>query len=186
MIDYSPDSFIFRITIRYAFFFINFFSLYLLLRGHNFPGGGFIAGLVTAISLVLLSMAVGLKEINRIIRVDPVRVAAAGLLLASAAAGVPALFGRTFFEHAEVHFYNVPVYEELHLGTTLLFDTGVFLVVVGVVAKLMFVMMYSTQGHRAFVEEEERLYSSILEGQIEEEITQREPQALEGKQEDAT
>jgi multicomponent Na+:H+ antiporter subunit B len=186
MINLSPDSFIFRTTIRYAFFFINFFALYLLLRGHNLPGGGFIAGLVTAISLVLLSMAVGLQEIHRITRVDPVRVASFGLFVAAGTAFLPALFGSQFFEHADVHLYDLPLLGEVHLGTTLLFDAGVFLVVVGVVSKLIFVMMYSTQGHRAFVEEEERLYSSLLEGQIEDEHSRMEPEIFEEKETDAT
>lgn len=186
MINQSPDSFIFRTVIRFAFFFINFFSLYLLLRGHNFPGGGFIAGLVTAISLILLSMAVGLQEIHRIIRLDPVRVAAFGLLLAAGTAAAPAFFGSRFFEHTEAHLYAVPLLGEVHVGTTLIFDTGVFLVVVGIVAKLIFVMMYSTQGHRAFVEEEERLYSSIIEGQIEDDSSGMDPEVLEGKDLDAT
>ena len=54
----GPQSFIFQAIVRLLFFLINVLAIYLLLRGHNLPGGGFIACLATAISLVLLSLAV--------------------------------------------------------------------------------------------------------------------------------
>ena len=56
----GPESFIFQTVVRYTCFFINVLAVYLMLRGHNLPGGGFIAGLASAISLILLSLATGL------------------------------------------------------------------------------------------------------------------------------
>lgn len=163
----GPDSFIFRTMVRVAFFLINLLALYLVLRGHNFPGGGFIGGLAAAISLVLLSLALGLEEMHRVLRFDPVRLAAAGLSLALLTGLLPVLAGRPFLEHFHAHFDHVPFLGELHLGTPLLFDVGVFLVVVGVTIKLIFILAKSTAGLRALVQEEEARYSSPRETPIE-------------------
>jgi multicomponent Na+:H+ antiporter subunit B len=163
----GPESFIFRTMVRVAFFIINLLALYLLLRGHNLPGGGFIGGLATAISLVLLSLALGLEEMHRVLRFDPVRLAAAGLLLATLTGLLPLLAGRPFLEHFNAHFTRVPLLGELHVGTPLLFDIGVFLVVVGITTKIIFVLAKSTAGFRAMVQEEEARYSSPRETPIE-------------------
>ena len=73
----APDSYIFKTVVRFSFFVINVFAIYLVLRGHNLPGGGFIGGLAAAISFVLLSLAIGVEELHRVMRFDPVRVAVA-------------------------------------------------------------------------------------------------------------
>lgn len=174
----GPESYIFKTVIRFLFFLVNILALYLLLRGHNLPGGGFIAGLATAISLVLLSFAVGLAELHRILRFDPVRMAAAGLLLAALTSAAPLLGAHPFLEQFSIHIEHVPLLGEVHLSTTLLFDTGVFLVVVGVTAKIIFILAKSTQGMRALVQDEERRYSSVVESPIEEEI--QEPESVGG------
>ena len=152
---------------RVAFFIINLLALYLLLRGHNYPGGGFIGGLAAAISLVLLSLALGLEEMHRVLRFDPVRLAAGGLLLATATGLLPLVCGRPFLEHFHAHFPHVPFLGELHVGTPLLFDLGVFLVVIGITTKIIFVLAKSTAGLRALVQDEEARYSSPRETPIE-------------------
>ena len=163
----GPDSYIFRTIVRFSFFIINLLAIYLLLRGHDLPGGGFIGGLAAAISLVLLSLAVGLQEMHRVLRVDPVRVAAAGLLLAALTGAAPMLAGAPFLEHFNFHFTDVPLLGELHVGTPLVFDIGVYLVVVGVTSKVIFVLAKSTEGLRVLVQEEEARYSSVRETPIE-------------------
>lgn len=167
----GPESYIFRNIVRLLFFLINVMAVYFLLRGHNLPGGGFIAGLATAISLVLLSLAIGNEAIHRVVRIDPVRVAVAGLLLAVLTGTVPMLGGRVFLEHFQVHLEAVPLLGELHVGTPLLFDLGVYFVVVGVTAKVVFVFAKSTQGLRALVLDEESRYSAVMETPIEPEVT---------------
>jgi len=164
----EPRSYIFDRLVRVAFFLVNLVAVYLLWRGHNLPGGGFIAGLASAIALILLSLALGVEAMPRILRVDPMRVAAAGLLLALVTGTGPVLWGRPFLEHFHVHIHGVPWFGELHVGTPLLFDVGVYLIVVGVVSKMLFVFMQSTRGHRALVAHEERRYSSPLEQPLEE------------------
>lgn len=163
----GPDSFIFNSVVRLAFFLINVLAVYLLLRGHNLPGGGFIAGLATAISFILLSLAIGNEALHRVIRFDPARLAVVGLLLAALTGTVPMLAGRAFLEHFNAHLRAVPYLGELHVGTPLLFDLGVYLVVVGIVTKIVFVFAKSTQGLRALVFEEESRYSAVAETPIE-------------------
>ena len=169
------DSYIFRTVVRLLFFFINILAIHLLLRGHNLPGGGFIAGLATAISLVLLSMGIGLREMHRVLSVDPVRIACTGLLIAFLTALAPMIFGYSFLRHFHWHFPQVPFFGELHLGTPLLFDIGVYLVVVGITTKIIFILSKSTEGLRVLVEEEESRYSSVLDTPIEQEHHQDRP-----------
>ncbi len=164
----GPQSYIFKAVVRFLFFLVNVFALYLLLRGHNLPGGGFIAGLATAISLILLSLAVGMEELHRLLRFDPMRLAAAGLALATLTGAAPLLLSRPFLEHVHFHFNRVPLVGELHVGTPLIFDVGVYFVVVGIACKIIFVLGKSTQGLRALVTEEEARYSSPVERPIEE------------------
>ncbi len=102
-------------------------AVYLFLRGHNAPGGGFVAGLITAAALVMHHMAHGGAATRRI---DYPRRTAAGLLVAGAT-GVGAWFaGKPFLTGAHGH-PAVPLLGELPLATAALFDLGVYLTVVG-------------------------------------------------------
>lgn len=162
------SSYIFSTVVQFLFFVINVFALYLMFRGHNFPGGGFIAGLATGISLILLSLGIGMQELDRYLRFDPVRLSACGLLLAACTSLAPALFGRPFLEHFHLHLHDVPLFGELHVGTPLLFDGGVYLVVVGITCKLILVLGRSTLGLAALSGDDRARYSSVLEVPIEE------------------
>lgn len=150
-----------------AFFIINLFALALLLRGHNLPGGGFIAGLVTAISLLLINLAYGLEKTHRILRVDPARLAFIGLAVALLAGMFNVLRGGVFLEQSNWHLHHVPVFGDVHVGTPLIFDIGVFLVVVGICCKMLFVLAQSTSGMPALVAKEAEIYSSPLEEPVE-------------------
>lgn len=162
------SSYIFRTVVQFLFFIINLFALYLMLRGHNFPGGGFIAGLATGVSILLLCLALGFQEIERYLPFDPIRLSASGLLLAALTSLAPAIFGQTFLEHFHVHLHHIPLFGDLHLGTPLLFDGGVYLVVVGITAKIILVLGRSTAGLPALSPAERLRYSSSLEVEIEE------------------
>ncbi len=164
----GPRSWIFRSVVRFAFFIINVFAFYLFLRGHNLPGGGFIAGLASATSLILLSLAIGLEELHRIMRADPVRIAGAGLLLALLSGAAPLLVDQAYLTQFNWHLHQVPLLGELHVGTPLVFDLGVYLVVIGIASKIIFVLAKSTERLPGLVAEEERRYSSPLELPIEE------------------
>jgi multicomponent K+:H+ antiporter subunit A len=109
-------------------------SVYIFWRGHNLPGGGFIAGLVTAIALVLQYMAVGQDRAEAVLRAGGGRRYArwigTGLAIA-ALTGIGAFaFGRPFLTSAFGHPV-VPLLGELPLATAALFDLGVYITVVG-------------------------------------------------------
>jgi multicomponent Na+:H+ antiporter subunit B len=105
-----------------------FFSVYLLLAGHNEPGGGFVGGLVAAAALTLHAIAFGVDSARSALRLDPRTIAGIGLVVAlaavwaGAAAGKPPMTGM---------WTDGPGRTALELGTPVLFDAGVFLVVVG-------------------------------------------------------
>jgi multicomponent Na+:H+ antiporter subunit B len=113
------------------------YSVYLLLRGHNAPGGGFVGGLVAAVAFVLASLADGVGTARHALRVDPHHLMAAGLLLllASGLAGV--LVGDAFLTGRWLDL-SVPVVGKL--GTPLLFDVGVYLAVMGVALTMLFAL----------------------------------------------
>ncbi len=164
----GPRSYIFERLVRVMFFLVNLVALYLLLRGHNWPGGGFIAGLASAISLVLLSLGLGVDALSRLFRLDPGRLATAGLTLAVLTGLAPMLGGRPFLEHFQTHLHGVPLLGSVHLGTPLLFDTGVYLLVVGITTKMILAFTRSTQRLPVLEGTEIELYSSPLEKPIEE------------------
>jgi multisubunit Na+/H+ antiporter MnhB subunit len=164
------DSFILRAVTGVIFLLVNIVSVYLLLRGHNLPGGGFIAGLATGISFILLGLALGWEELERTMPFESLRLATVGVAIAVFSGLLPLVQGAPFLTHYHFHFERVPLLGELHAGTPLLFDLGVFLVVVGITIKLVIVLARSTSGLPPFSEREARLYASALEEPIEDQI----------------
>jgi multisubunit Na+/H+ antiporter MnhB subunit len=162
--DRSP---IFRTVAVMLFFLINIFAVYLLWRGHNLPGGGFIAGVGTGLSFILLALAFGVERAQQVLRVDPVRIAAVGLAIAFATAVIPVLLGEPLLKHWNWKLLDLPVVGDLALGTPLVFDVGVFLVVVGVTCKLVFVLARSVDGLGALMPGETARYASAVEEPIE-------------------
>jgi len=119
-------------------------SLWLLLRGHNEPGGGFVGGLVGAAAFATLALAMGVEAAKRRLAVHPVILMSVGLIIALLS-GVPGiLLDGSFLTH---QWASLPLgIADLKLGTTIAFDIGVYLVVVGGVLAFMF---------RLYVEEPE-------------------------------
>ncbi len=113
-------------------------SIYLLLRGHNLPGGGFIGGLVLASALVLRAMV----DPSRTPKSDLLSLAGAGLLVSLAAACWPLLLGEPLFTGIWGPEFWLPVVGKIKIGTVLFFDLGVFLVVTGVAARMLLVLFY--------------------------------------------
>lgn len=123
------DSCILRSFYPVVFWIINLFALFVFFKGHNAPGGGFIAGIASAISLVFLYVIEGRACLNRI--PNPVLLAAVGLGLAYGTALVPTLFNQAFLMHTMWHLH-IPLLGDLHIGTPALFDLGVYFVVIGI------------------------------------------------------
>jgi multicomponent K+:H+ antiporter subunit A len=111
-------------------------AIYFFLRGHNAPGGGFIAGLITAIALILQYMASGIDWTQMQWDQHFHKVIAWGVLLAAATGLGSWLFNRPFLTSAFGHF-ELPLLGEIELATAMLFDLGVYLTVVGVVMLIL-------------------------------------------------
>lgn len=121
-------SLILRTSARILLVLLLLFSLFEFLRGHNEPGGGFIGGLLAAAAISLYALAYGVDAARSLLRVHPLRVAGAGLLVA-AAAGVAALAGGESFLTGL--WYPDPIPGIGKISTVLAFDVGVYLVVLG-------------------------------------------------------
>jgi len=114
------------------------FAVFLLLRGHNQPGGGFVGGLVVAASFVLYSIAFGVEAARRALLVRPSTLLGVGLLVALVS-GLPAV--------AAGHAFMTALWTTvaagsmaIAVGTPLVFDVGVFLAVIGVVLTIVFTL----------------------------------------------
>ncbi|MDD3528570.1 MAG: monovalent cation/H+ antiporter subunit A [Gallionellaceae bacterium] len=105
-------------------------SLFFLLRGHNAPGGGFVGGLILATAVILQYLVGGTVWVESRLRIHPLYWIAFGLLLA-AAAGMGAAFAGAPFLTSQVWHGVLPVTGDLHLSSVLLFDLGVYMLVVG-------------------------------------------------------
>ena len=114
------------------------FAVFLLMRGHNQPGGGFVGGLVVAASFILYSIAFGVAAARRALLVRPSTLLGVGPLVALVS-GLPGLvIGQPFMT---AMWTTVPTGSTaLHVGTPLVFDIGVFLAVIGVVLTIVFTL----------------------------------------------
>ena len=122
---------IFRTAARLLMPLLLVFAVFLLLRGHNQPGGGFVGGLVAAAAFALYGIAFGVQRARQALSVKPLTLLGAGLLIALVS-GLPAVVrGQPFLTAV---WTSTPV----AIGTPALFDVGVFLVVAGVVLMMIF------------------------------------------------
>jgi multicomponent Na+:H+ antiporter subunit A len=119
-------------TVRLVFDSVVVLSLYLLFAGHNQPGGGFVGGLVVGAAIALRYVAGGLPEVRGILPIRPWFFLATGLALAAGTAIAPLLLGQRLLDHAKLEV-EVPVLGTMKATSALVFDAGVYLVVVGLV-----------------------------------------------------
>ncbi|WP_308915373.1 Na+/H+ antiporter subunit B [Jannaschia sp. LMIT008] len=131
----SSTSLIVRAATRVLTGLLLVFSIYMLLRGHNEPGGGFIGGLIGATGFILYAIAHGCRATRQALRVEPQMIAAVGLGVALLAGVIPLLIGDQLF-HGLWAFWR---YEGGYVpfSTILVFDVGVYLVVLGSVLTIV-------------------------------------------------
>jgi multicomponent Na+:H+ antiporter subunit B len=122
------NSIVFQTTTRAITPVLLAFSLFMLLRGHNEPGGGFIGGLLAVTAFALYTLAFDARQARALLRVSPQFLTAIGLLLATASGCLAWLAGQPFMLGL---WLPVEFPAELKIGTVLLFDVGVYLVVLG-------------------------------------------------------
>lgn len=125
------NSLIFAAFSRILFGVMLVVSFYVLYRGHNEPGGGFVGGLIAAAGFATLALARGVEVARATLRFEPMTVIGFGIL-AALLSGLPGLWlDGSFLTHQWLVLGN------FHLGTTLLFDIGVYLVVLGGILSLI-------------------------------------------------
>ena len=106
-------------------------ALYFLLRGHNEPGGGFIGGLVAASSVLLYGLGFGFREVESRVPISWFNLVLIGLAVAISSGLLSVFLGLPFLTGVWGPELYVPLAGKLKLGTVLLFDIGVFVLVMG-------------------------------------------------------
>jgi multicomponent Na+:H+ antiporter subunit A len=134
----APDrrSIIFEVVTRLLFATIVVFALFVLFRGHNNPGGGFAAGLITGLALVVRYLAGGRYELDEAAPVDAGKLMGTGLFIAAGSALAPMAFGGAVLQSAVVEV-SLPLLGDVKLVTSLFFDIGIYVLVVGLVLDLL-------------------------------------------------
>ncbi|TCT35498.1 Na(+)/H(+) antiporter subunit B [Martelella mediterranea] len=128
------NTLIFRVAAPILSSLMMLFSIFVLLRGHNAPGGGFIGGLIAASALAILGIAMGVGAVRRAIFFHPMSIAGAGLLLSSLS-GFISIFAHVPFMTA--HWIYPKIFGvEVAISTVTTFDIGVYLVVVGSISSI--------------------------------------------------
>lgn len=132
-----------RVVMHWLFPVIVALALYLFLRGHDMPGGGFAAGITLSTGLILQYMALGTRKVEARLRVRPIRWIGIGLGIAVTVGAASLLFGYPFltswFRYAELG-----VFGKVPMATALLFDLGVFLLVVGATALILVALAHQS------------------------------------------
>jgi len=125
---------------RIALFFfpiLHLFAFFILMRGHNAPGGGFIGGLVSAAAFVLYALAFGPAKTQKLYRVHPFTIAGCGLFFSLSAGFISVLMDKAFFTGIWGTGWLSWV------GTPVIFDVGVYLVVVAVTLTIVMNLLRS-------------------------------------------
>lgn len=126
---------IFKTASTYLLPLLILFSVFILLRGHYLPGGGFVGGLIASIAFVIHSFANGLEKTKSIIKFHPGFLMPIGLAIALLSGAAPLLIGQSLMTGL---WFNDPIAVIGMVGSALFFDTGVYLVVIGVTLTIIF------------------------------------------------
>lgn len=131
------DSIILSTAVKYLIPLLLIFSFFLLLRGHNEPGGGFVGGLIAAAAYALFTIANGVEDAKKFLRIEPLILIAIGLMLALISGLISLFYGEIFMTGLWLK-NEVPVIGKI--GTPFLFDVGVYFLVLGIVTKIIFAL----------------------------------------------
>ena len=140
---FNPSPLMLRITASWILPIALVISLYIFLRGHNLPGGGFIAGLITAMALIIQYIALGQDQTEQMLKAKYGRLYEIWIGVGLSIAGLTGLaawfWGRPFLTSAHI-YVNPPIIGEMHLASAALFDVGVYVTVVGAVMLMISVL----------------------------------------------
>lgn len=148
-LDPGARSLVFEVVTRLLFVILMVVSVWMLLAGHNWPGGGFAAGLMAGMALFVRYLAAGRKELDEAAPVNAGQLLGFGLLLAVGTVITPVFFGGKVLQSYDVHLHipgwdaiTTPVGQltllgDVHLVSSTIFDSGVYLVVIGTLLSLV-------------------------------------------------
>ncbi|WP_206539932.1 monovalent cation/H+ antiporter subunit A [Rheinheimera mesophila] len=122
-------------------------SVYIFFRGHNLPGGGFVAGLITAIAIILQYVAQGVDWVKQRLTLEYHRLVAAGVFISALTGAVSWLFERPFLT-SWFDYFQLPLLGEIELASAIAFDLGVYLTVVGSTLMILANLGKMTTEHR--------------------------------------
>ena len=129
------------LIMRLLFPVMGMMAAFLFLRGHDLPGGGFVAGLSFAVAFILLYMAGGARWVEDRLRILPVRWIALGIIVAILTGAGSWLFGRPFLTSAFA-YADLPLFGRIPMATALLFDLGVFALVLGATVLILIALAH--------------------------------------------
>lgn len=113
------------------------FSVYLLIVGHDVPGGGFAGGLIASSALLLVFLTFGASGLDRVLPIDPEALTGVGLAMAIVAGLIGLFFGGTFLTYTYASV-SAPLLGDIKVSSLLLFDLGVYALVIGLVATAVY------------------------------------------------
>ncbi|HKO87799.1 MAG TPA: monovalent cation/H+ antiporter subunit A [Burkholderiales bacterium] len=131
------------VIMRLLFPVIGVYAIYLLMRGHNLPGGGFVAGLTMAIAFVVQYMAGGARWVEARLNIRPLWWIGLGLLAAALTGGGAMLMGFPFLT-SHHRYVDVPFAGQLSVSSAMFFDVGVFLLVIGATVLILIALAHQS------------------------------------------
>ncbi|HLR15913.1 MAG TPA: Na(+)/H(+) antiporter subunit B [Bacillota bacterium] len=134
---YKPNNLILRTTTSLIAFILLGFAVYLLLAGHNSPGGGFVGGLMTSAVIILLYVTHGIEAVQKMIPINFRKIIPIGLLIALLTGVGSFIFNVPFLTHTFGTFH-FPFFGEVELATAMLFDLGVYITVLGATITIIY------------------------------------------------
>jgi multicomponent K+:H+ antiporter subunit A len=151
------------LIMRLLFPVIGVVAVFLFLRGHDLPGGGFVGGLTMSVAFILQYMAGGTNWVEARLRILPLRWMGFGLLVAAGTGAAAWLFARPFLT-SHFAYADVPLIGSIPLASALLFDLGVFSLVVGATVLMLIALAHqSVRSHRMPQEPEPHAEPRIME-----------------------
>lgn len=130
----NVQSLILRTTAGFLLILLMVYSIFILLRGHNEPGGGFIGGLLIAAGFALYALAFDAAAARRLLRIDPRLLLGIGLLIAAASGARALVLAEPFMQ---AWWFPVMIPGVGKIGTVLMFDIGVYLTVLGTALQIL-------------------------------------------------
>jgi multicomponent K+:H+ antiporter subunit A len=149
---FNPSPLMLRITASWVLPLALVVSFYIFMRGHNYPGGGFIAGLITAMALIIQYIVLGQDHAEQLLRARSGRLYEIwigwGLTIAGLTGMAAWFWGRPFLTSAHI-FVHPPLLGKMHLASAAVFDLGVYITVVGATMLMISVLADSRHSSMA-------------------------------------